>query len=213
MAKRRLQMAEIRLRYGATSLHIFYPDAFENNINYTYRDIVDLYEKCLLLKDVDSINLLNETYDLKHVFDVVSNSDHEISYNCKYSKIQKNKHNTRIAVRNRRKCDEVHVGSSHFRKWFIKNHDNTYSLSARTVVYQMKYDDVVSLLKLNSPKDDLNYNSKTVIELYELLLRRENINELLIYYIKNMLNGMFPIEELEKMESGEINIVNTSTKV
>lgn len=200
---RNLLIVHLKEKYGLKSLPIFYPDIYKDQVNYSYTDIALLYNRCVKEADTRAIELLMSQYNLEEVFKI-ANCGTEKSYSRKYAKSAERLDKNRKQMHDKH-ASNFRIGSRKYRGWF-REEKGQIILNSRSVVYQMKRSDIVTLFKLN----DANYKddySKVIVDLYEEFLKLSNKKELLIYYFKNLMDNKFPIMEIEMLENNEITVV------
>lgn len=200
---RNLLIVHLKEKYGLKSLPIFYPEIYKDQVNFSYTDIVFLYNKCVEQADTRAIELLISQYNLEEVFKI-ANCGSEKSYSRKYAKCAEKLDKNRKQIHDKH-ASKFRIGSKKYRGWFSEDKGQII-LNSRSVVYQMKRADIVELFKINdaSYKDDY---SKVIIDLYEEFLKLPNKRELLIYYFKNLMDNKFPIMEIEMLENDEIIVM------
>lgn len=202
--RRNLEFVHQKELYGLKGLWVLYPELFSEEQRYSYLDIVNLYNLFVKLHDINALEVFLSKYNINEIIETVKNNPgREIGYNYVVTTQQKAASKGRLKHRGGK---QMRIGSREYRTWFDKRNNDKVVMNSRRVIYQMKRNDVVNLLRIYD-KDYKDNSSSTIIELYETLIAHDYKKDLIIYYVKNMLNNKFPIEETVMVESGEIEIV------
>ena len=202
MANNAILPVRLMNKYGRSRLPLFYPDDGLDDVSWTYRDVIDLYNDCLIRKDTEALQLLAGTYDIEAMMKFDNQYHLEIPIRQKYTRKERNQQKLR-------RLNETHyLGGKYYRNLFKKLPDGTVLFSARACIYRMSRDQMISLAELSESNPHFD-SGTSLVKMYETMCGLTDRDKLILVYLRYMCNQTFPVEELEALKDGSIRIVDS----
>ena len=191
------EIAKLKASYTNKELRIFFRIE-EQNKHLTYRDVIDLYEKCLRKKDIFGLMLLNNNYNLEEImkFDneigvercIFSNYSIKHYCNAMRRKYQHKKNNTKM-----------YLGGVYYRNLCRTDKKGNILFNSKRLIYKMTSNEIEkSLFCIGETLD----KKMTLIEQFEYLYKHPKRNEVILFYLSTYIYPRFPSEELEELKKG-----------
>ena len=208
MAKETFLPLRLKRLYGMRKMSMFYPELQLNTISWTYRDLLNLYQDCFKRGDVEALQLLTEKYDLEEIQRFDSTYHDERPLTQKYTSFQKERILMRQYDREKMQWKSRYHGSQKFMYMFKTLPGGKVIFSARKCVYSMTGDQMRQLFQLSDCDPGLR-KDPLLTEMFDAMCRHPERDRLILFYLKYMIGKGFPVEDIEDISNGTIEIVDS----
>lgn len=203
MRNRVLLPLRLKADYGMKRLSFFYPELYPND-KITYRDVINLYEECLHYRDVDAINLLNNNFDLEHIFafdyrfqseETVRGCHRKSDYDSK----RKRQRNDRIGKKRL-------YGGTYFRKIFSIDNNGNHYFDIRKFYFSRSCQDIQTMFDLSESKKRYIVDGIAFSNMYEDFRNLPDLKKVILFYLRHIASRNIPILDYEELRDGIIKM-------